>query len=964
MGPLYHPERVSDSVFRTPSSVRGPDFLQPVERLSSGRRGRQSPFEGCSGENRPGKSRVLFSDFHRSEKERKVPTHNRSVSTKQVRLRSELPDGNSEESKECHLSERLGIFIGPYRCVSACSDPQAVTQVPSILSERSDLPVQGFSIRALDQPFRLYLPHECNCYISQEKSDHSASLSRRLVSQKPMSSNSVGTQTLSNVFDNFSRVDYQLREVRARSNTDFHIHRDGILDQSQSCQSSSGQNSKNTPSHSGLFSGDIRISQDFPVSFGTTQCGSRSRCFGQTPSQTITNVPVVTMETSYTSIGPTNSSHSGCIISPQLVETRTDLPPRRASESSSGLSHDLHGRQHGRLGISRGTGGSVVSWCLDQRPIPSPHQHAGDAGNSSHSGSCLPCHNGLHGSGFNRQYHSSGISVSPGRHSFSRSQQRDLEDSNLVPTEQDPLTCEAYSRQVQHPGRPAKPGEQTYFDRVGSEPGNSQSSFFHDRVSKHRLIRNSSESQASSVCFPNSRPEGTFNRCSINELEQSSCLCISTVPSHLSCDKQSEAITVQSSSGSPILAQQVLVSRTSESVGVRPNQSSSLAKPARTVKRKVLASKHRCSATSRLDFVKQSIRDKRFSKQVAEHVVKARRESTRKVYDAKWRVYLDWANKRQIDPIKATPNVIADFLTFLFNEKKCQVSTIRGYRSMISNTLKFSAGFDIGSHPVLSDLITSFQLQRPISRSLAPKWDLAFVLSHICKAPFEPLSQCSLFHLSLKSAFLIAMATAKRVSEIHAFSIDKDHFRFSHIDGSLTLRTQPGFLAKNQLPSKAPDSIRIPKLSNHCRSSDFNRKLCPIRAIKAYIDRTKSIRNGRTRLFIPTKGNHDLKKSTISSWIKYTISHAYKSLSKHQIKLLKVKAHELRALSTSWAYTSSIPLEEVIKAAVWSNSSTFASFYLRNMGSQAENLRQMGPIVAAQRMVGGARQSGPPDEDA
>ena len=149
------------------------------------------------------------------------------------------------------------------------------------------------------------------------------------------------------------------------------------------------------------------------------------------------------------------------------------------------------------------------------------------------------------------------------------------------------------------------------------------------------------------------------------------------------------------------------------------------------------------------------------------------------------------------------------------------------------------------------------------------------------------------------------------------------------------------------------DSIRIPKLSNHCRSSDFNRKLCPIRAIKAYIDRTKSIRNGRTRLFIPTKGDHDLKKSTISSWIKYTISHAYKSLSKHQIQLLKVKAHELRALSTSWAYTSSIPLEEVIKAAVWSNSSTFASFYLRNMGSQAENLRQMGPIVAAQRMVGG-----------
>ena len=155
----------------------------------------------------------------------------------------------------------------------------------------------------------------------------------------------------------------------------------------------------------------------------------------------------------------------------------------------------------------------------------------------------------------------------------------------------------------------------------------------------------------------------------------------------------------------------------------------SLAKPARTIKGRFW---HQNIGVLQLHAWilsnnQSEIRD--FQNKFAEHVVKARRESTRKVYDAKWWVYLDWANKRQIDPIKATPNVIADFLTFLFNEKKCQVSTIRGYRSMISNTLKFSAGFDIGPHPVLSDLITSFQLQRPISRSLAPKWDLASVLS-------------------------------------------------------------------------------------------------------------------------------------------------------------------------------------------------------------------------------------------
>ena len=112
---------------------------------------------------------------------------------------------------------------------------------------------------------------------------------------------------------------------------------------------------------------------------------------------------------------------------------------------------------------------------------------------------------------------------------------------------------------------------------------------------------------------------------------------------------------------------------------------------------------------------------------------------TVKVYDAKWQIFRDWADRRKIDPIQATLQIVADFLTFLFAVKKCQVSTIKVYRSTISNTLKYKTGYHFGSHPVLSELIKSFAKQRPVDRSLAPKWDLAFVLSHMCKAPFEPL---------------------------------------------------------------------------------------------------------------------------------------------------------------------------------------------------------------------------------
>ena len=496
-----------------------------------------------------------------------------------------------------------------------------------------------------------------------------------------------------------------------------------------------------------------------------------------------------------------------------------------------------------------------------------------------------------------------------------------MEHPEFVPSSQHTAVSEAHTGQVQHSSGPDVSNRQTDLHRVVPESGNSKQDFPDRGLSINRPVCHTSEPQAATICVTHTGSEGAINRCHLDGLESHTRLCVSTVPSHSNCDKQSTDIPVQNSIDSSFMARQTMVSRAPRSVGVS---------------------------------TKQSLRDKQFSSEVAEHVSKARRDSTVKVYDAKWQIFRDWANQRKIDPIQATPQIVADFLTFLFSVKKCQVSTIRGYRSTISNTLKYRTGYDFGSHPVLSELIKSFAKQRPVDRSLGPKWDLAFVLSNMCKAPIEPLDNASLFHLSVKTVFFVTLATARRVSEVHAFSIDFDHLRFSNIDGSLILRTQLGFLAKNQLPSRAPDSIIIPKLSNFCRKSDnFNRMLCPVRAVKIYLNKTKSLRKRRKRLFIPTQGDQDLAKPTLSRWVKYAIKNAYDTISKNPLTLFKPRAHELRAISASWAYMNYIPLEEILKSAVWSSTSLFASHYLRDFREQTENLRAMGPIIAAQKVVGG-----------
>ena len=102
----------------------------------------------------------------------------------------------------------------------------------------------------------------------------------------------------------------------------------------------------------------------------------------------------------------------------------------------------------------------------------------------------------------------------------------------------------------------------------------------------------------------------------------------------------------------------------------------------------------------------------------------------------------------------------------------------------------------------------------------------------------------------------------------------------------------------------------VQNLSKTVKHNDFYRLLCPVRAIKRYLKVTEPIRKNRTTLFLPLKGNSDINKGSIFGWIAfYTIRLAYKNLSKSKVALLKIKAHELRALSAFWSYFNKTPVK-------------------------------------------------------
>ena len=954
MGPFFNKKRLQNPVQRTANSVTRPNLLPAASKSAVGRGSRQSSFEGGSGGNNSGMSRLLFQNFPSSQEERETQADHRPLCAQPFCLHTDIQNGDTEQSEKHRSAEGLGVFIGSDGRLFAYPDTSSVSQIPQIHVERSSVPVQGTPIRPLDKSFRVYMPYDCHSDIPKEKGDNSTSLSRRLFSSKPKQSKTVGTQTIHSFADQFTRSDNQLREIRPSSSPSVHFHRDGVSDSYQYRQSTSSQANEDIGFSQNILTENLCISQRFPVPLGTTERCSRLCNAGTVTSQAITNVSAQSVATTEISVVSPDWYDNENSATPQMVASGRSVSSWDPHEDRSSLPHHLYRCQPVRLGSSYGTGGTSVSWTMDRRPIPAPYQCARDESNFSLSNMSDPQGKERHCIGVNDQHYSGSLYKASGRDSFHSSLRGGVEHPELVLSSQHSAVSEAHTGQVQHSSGSDVQNGQTDSNRVVPESGNSKQDFPDHGLSINRPVCHTSEPQAATICVTHTGSEGAINRCHLDGLESHTRLCVSTVPSHSNCDKQNTDIPVQNSIDSTFMARQTMVSRAPRSVGVTTGISASNAKSACSAKRQNSASKPGSSTTSRLGIVKQSLRDKQFSSEVAEHVSKAHRDSTVKVYDAKWQIFRDWANQRKIDPILAIPQIVADFLTFLFSVKKCQVSTIRGYRSTISNTLKYRTGYDFGSHPVLSELIKSFAKQRPVDRSLAPKWDLAFVLSHMCKAPFEPLDKASLFHLSVKTVFLVTLATARRVSEVHAFSIDSDHLRFSNLDGSLILRTQLGFLAKNQLPLRAPDSITIPKLSNFCRKSDnFNRMLCPVRTVKIYLNKTKSLRKRRKRLFIPTQGDQDLAKPTLSRWVKYAIRNAYDTISKNPNRLFKPRAHELRAISASWAYMNYIPLEEILKSAVWSRSSLFASHYLRDFREQTENLRAMGPIIAAQKVVGG-----------
>ena len=470
----------------------------------------------------------------------------------------------------------------------------------------------------------------------------------------------------------------------------------------------------------------------------------------------------------------------------------------------------------------------------------------------------------------------------------------------------------------------------------------------------NRSICHEVQSQVTSVCISGAGLPGCSSGCTHSTMGGPGCLCLPTY-SHLgqSGGKDAGLSMPKAHSDRPRVAQHALVLGFGDHVQPNSPQSSKSAKPLLTALQSDPSQKSDQSKSPCLAPRATAIKKQGFSQAVAARIEAPQGKSTRSVYEVKWAIFTKWCISNQVD-FKSPPlNSVADFLLYLFEVRNLQPSTIDGYRSAIADKLG-NTTFNISKDDNLTRLLDSFHRDRPRGCRGIPSWNLSLVLHQLTKAPFEPLKEASLKHLTFKTVFLLALGSGKRRSEIHAWQ--HKNIRHQSDWSKVSLFPSPRFLSKNQLSKEGPESVApvvIPALAPTLdRSLKSDRSLCPIRALRYYLDRTSDIRQGKELVFVSFKKgfDKDISPATISSWIKQTVILCYE-LSDHQAHTLhQVKAHDVRAFAASKAFQSGVSLDQILSACHWKSHNTFTQFYLKDLSWADSELFHLGPVVAAQQI--------------
>ena len=223
------------------------------------------------------------------------------------------------------------------------------------------------------------------------------------------------------------------------------------------------------------------------------------------------------------------------------------------------------------------------------------------------------------------------------------------------------------------------------------------------------------------------------------------------------------------------------------------------------------------------------------SKEVVDILLASWGTATQKRYSGPWRARVRWCSQRGSYPISASVPEVLAFLASLVIQGNLEYRTIAVYRSAISQAHDPVGSTQLGSLPVVARFMKGVFKIKPPKPRYCSTWNVKTALSFL--ESLEPLEELTLKHLCYKTVFfLLALTSAARAHELSAldltYSLRKEgSWEFSlptHVKNS-----RPGHPARKFLFLAFPE----------------NPKICVIRCLTTYVERTKGLRKS-TQLLV------------------------------------------------------------------------------------------------------------------
>ncbi len=157
------------------------------------------------------------------------------------------------------------------------------------------------------------------------------------------------------------------------------------------------------------------------------------------------------------------------------------------------------------------------------------------------------------------------------------------------------------------------------------------------------------------------------------------------------------------------------------------------------------------------------------------------------------------------------------------------------------------AGHLVGRDSAVITFLWGARRINPPRPRKVPPWDLPTVLRALKGPPFEPLQSSNLRGLSLKTALLLALTLVKQVGDLQALSVNPAYLDFGPNNSKVILKPRLGYVPKLLSTPFRAQVIALSAFSPLAGSQES--LLCPVRALKIYIERSASYRKSE-QLFV------------------------------------------------------------------------------------------------------------------